>query len=162
MSAVVSGSPAVGVLHIEQEVTIEAPPERVFDALTKDVSAWWGEPHMYDEARAKDIRLNPVLGGEFYEDWGGGEGATYATVTLVRRPERLRMSGAMGMSGAVAGIIDIQLTPHGRGTVVRLAHRAVGEVTDETRAGYSRGWAVLMQERLKGYVERGVRSGLKR
>jgi hypothetical protein len=68
----------------------------------------------------------------------------------------------MGMSGAVAGIIDIQLTPQGRGTVVRLTHRAVGEVTDETRSGYTRGWSVLLQERLKSYVERGLRSGLKR
>jgi uncharacterized protein YndB with AHSA1/START domain len=162
MSAVGGGSPAVGVLHIEQEVTIDAPPERVFEALTRDVAAWWGEPHMYDEARARDIRLEPVLGGGFYEDWGGGEGATYATVTLVRRPERLRMSGAMGMAGAVAGIIDIRLAPQGRGTVLRLTHRAVGEVTEETRASYTRGWTALLQERLKAYVERGVRSGLKR
>jgi hypothetical protein len=72
------------------------------------------------------------------------------------------MSGGMGMSGAVAGVIDIRLTPQGRGTVVRLTHRAVGEVTDETRSGYSRGWGVLLQERLKSYVERGLRSGLKR
>jgi uncharacterized protein YndB with AHSA1/START domain len=152
----------VGVLQLEQEVVVDAPPERVFDALTKDVSAWWGEPHMYDEARARDIRLDPVVGGHFYEDWGHGEGALYATVTLLRRPERLRMSGSMGMSGAVAGVIDFRLTPQGKSTVLRFSHRAVGEVTEETRTGYREGWRVLLTERLKAFVERGVRSGLKR
>ncbi|HEY6102006.1 MAG TPA: SRPBCC domain-containing protein, partial [bacterium] len=75
---------------------------------------------------------------------------------------RLRMSGSMGMSGAVAGVIDIRLTPQGTSTVLRLSHRAVGEVTEETRTGYRDGWKVLLTERLKAYVERGVRSGLKR
>jgi len=162
MTPAVEESPSVGILHLEQEVTIDAPPERVFEALTTEVSAWWGEPHMYDEARARDIRLDPVVGGEFYEDWGGGEGAVYATVTLLRRPERLRMAGSMGMSGAVAGVIDIRLTPQGKSTVLHLSHRAVGEVTDETRKGYGNGWRVLLTERLKAYVERGIRSGLKR
>ena len=162
MASTVEESPSVGILRLEQEVTIDAPPERVFDALTKDVSSWWGEPHMYDEARARDIRLEPVVGGDCYEDWGDGEGAVYATVTLLRRPERLRMSGSMGMSGAVAGVIDIRLSPQGKSTVLRLSHRAVGEVTEETRTGYRNGWKVLLTERLKAYVERGVRSGLKR
>ena len=162
MSASVDHTPSLGVFHIEQEVTIDAPPDRVFDALTKDVSAWWGEPHMYDKSRARDIRLEPMLGGEFYEDWGNGEGANYATVTLLRRPERLRMSGGMGMSGAVTGVIDIRLTPRGNSTILHLSHRAVGEVTEQTRASYHNGWKVLLSERLKAFVERGERTGLRR
>jgi uncharacterized protein YndB with AHSA1/START domain len=156
------GAVRVSVLQIDEEVMIDAPPERVFDALTTDVSAWWGEPHMYDEARARDIRLEPVLGGEFYEDWGNGEGAVYATVTLLHRPEHLRLSGPMGMSGAVAAVIDFRLYALGRRTTLRLSHRAVGEIPEETQAGYRDGWRTLLAERLKGYVERGIRSGLKR
>ena len=111
---------------------------------------------------SRDIRLEPMLGGEFYEDWGNGEGATYATVTLLRRPERLRMSGSMGMSGAVGGVIDIRLTPRGNSTILHLSHRAVGEVTEQTRASYHNGWKVLLSERLKAFVERGERTGLRR
>ncbi|HLA25100.1 MAG TPA: hypothetical protein VJ206_06880 [bacterium] len=102
---------------------------------------------------SRDIRLEPMLGGEF---------STYATVTLLRRPERLRMSGGMGMSGAVAGVIDIRLTLRRKSTILHLSHRAVGEVTEETRAGYDTGWKVLLAERLKAYVERGQRTGLRR
>lgn len=32
----------VRAVQIEQEVTIAAPPARVYDALTKEVSAWRG------------------------------------------------------------------------------------------------------------------------
>jgi len=151
----------VRAFQIEQEVTIAAPPARVFDALTKEVSAWWGRPHMYAED-ARDIILEPRVGGRFYEDWGNGEGALYAIVTIARRPEWLRMSGSMGMRGAVAGVIEITLTPKGAGTVVRLSHRVVGEVTEETESGYREGWRGLFAERLKAFVEKGVRSGLKR
>lgn len=127
----------VRAFQIEQEVTINAPP-------------------------AREIILEPRVGGRFFEDWGGGEGALYATVTIARRPERLRMNGSMGMGGAVAGVIDLTLTPRAGATVLRLSHRAVGEVTEETESGYRDGWRALMTERLKAYVERGVRSGLKR
>lgn len=151
----------VRAVQIEQEVTIAAPPARVYDALTKEVSAWWGLPHMYAED-ARDIILEPRVGGRFFEDWGNGEGALYAIVTIARRPERLRMSGSMGMRGAVAGVIEVTLTPKGAGTVVRLSHRVVGEVTEETESGYRDGWRGLFAERLKAYVERGVRSGLRR
>jgi len=151
----------VRAFHIEQEVTIAASPVRVFDALTTDVAAWWGMPHMYAED-ARDIVLEPRVGGRFYEDWGNGEGALYATVAIARRPERLRLVGSMGMRGAVAGVIEITLAPQGPGTTLRLSHRAVGEVTEETETGYRDGWRGLLAERLKNYVERGVRSGLKR
>lgn len=151
----------VRAFQIEQEVTIDAPAARVYDALTGEVAAWWGLPHMYAED-ARDIILEPRVGGRFYEDWGNGEGALYATVTIARRPERLRLSGSMGMRGAVAGVIEVTLTPKGGATVLRMSHRAVGEVTGETESGYRDGWRTLLTERLKAYVERGVRSGLRR
>jgi DNA-binding transcriptional ArsR family regulator len=42
MSEQAAALSSVGFLHIEQEITIEASPSRVFEALTNDISAWWG------------------------------------------------------------------------------------------------------------------------
>jgi len=151
----------VGAFRVEQEVTIQGSPARVFDALTKEVSAWWGMPHMYSE-EARDIILEPNVGGRLFEDWGNGEGVLYATVTIARRPEWLRLTGPIGIRGAVAGVVDIMLEPKGQATVVRLSHRVVGEVTGETEASYDREWKSLLGERLKPFVERGERTGLKR
>lgn len=148
-------------IHIEQEVTIAARPERVFKALTREVAAWWGAPYLYSEA-AKNIILEPKLGGRFYEDWGDDEGVLYATVTGIKRAERLELTGPMGMGGAVQGFISIQLEPKEAATVVRLSHRATGEVTAETKANYGQGWQDLLGMRLKTFVETGQRHGLKR
>ena len=148
-------------IHIEQEVTIAAPPERVFEALTSEVAAWWGAPYLYSEA-AQNIILEPKLGGRFYEDWGDDEGILYATVTGIKRAERLELTGPMGMGGAVQGFISIQLEPKEAVTVVRLSHRATGEVTAETKANYGQGWQDLLEVRLKAFVETGQRHGLKR
>jgi len=116
---------------------------------------------MYSE-EARDIILEPNVGGRLFEDWGDGEGVLYATVTIARRPEWLRLSGPIGIRGAVAGVVDIMLEPKGQETVVRLSHWVVGEVTNETEASYDRGWKALLGERLKPFVERGERTGLKR
>src|SRR3990170_200696 len=59
---------ATNVIHIEQEITIEAVPERVFEALTQEVSAWWGMPYL-QSATAEALVLEPQVGGRFYEVW---------------------------------------------------------------------------------------------
>jgi hypothetical protein len=92
------------------------------------------------------VHLEPRVGGRFWEDWGGGDGALYATVTGIRRPEQLTCTGPMGMSGPVAGVFAMSLSEPRRATLVRLSHHAVGTINDETRAAY--------EHRLGGGVRR--------
>ncbi|MFN8454473.1 MAG: helix-turn-helix domain-containing protein [Anaerolineae bacterium] len=148
-------------IHIEQEVTITASPERVFEALTRDVAAWWGTPYLMAEA-AQDIIFEPKLGGRFYEVWGEHEGVLYATVTGLKQAERLELTGPMGMGGAVHGLFSFELAPQAQGTLLRLSHKAFGEVTEETKANYSQGWQDLLGVRLKAFVETGERLGIRK
>jgi DNA-binding transcriptional ArsR family regulator/uncharacterized protein YndB with AHSA1/START domain len=149
----------VGSMHVEQEVTIEASPERVFDALTNELPAWWGAPYLVSQA-AKALVLEPKIGGRFYEDWGDGQGAQWAMVTSIKRNERLELTGPIGMGGVVQGVVCFELEAKGNATVVKLSHRAIGEVTEQSQAGYASGWQDLIGTRLKAFVERGVRYGL--
>lgn len=151
----------LNAVSIEAEVHIDAPPERVFEGLVTDISAWWGPAHVFSP-EARDVVLEPRLGGRFYEDWGEGEGVLYATVTRIRRPAELGLNGPLGMRGAVVGRVMITLERQGTTTVVRLSHRVVGEVTEKTRQAYDSGWQTLLGQGLKPYVERGERTGLKR
>jgi DNA-binding transcriptional ArsR family regulator/uncharacterized protein YndB with AHSA1/START domain len=131
-----TGATAIGEsLDVEQEVVVDAPRERVFDALCR-MGEWW--PHTFREGAS--VHLEPQVGGRFWEDWGDGDGALYATVTGIRRPERLACSGPMGMSGPVAGVFALDLEERPDGTLVRLSHHAVGPIDDDTRASYERGW----------------------
>ena len=162
-----SAAPALNAIQIEQEVRIEAPPNRVFEALTQDVAAWWGAPYLHNQ-QATDIVLEPRVGGRMFEVWGEGkgkqedEGALWAVVTAIERNKQLTLSGPMGMSGAVSGSIAYVLEPAGKSaTTLKLSHRAIGEVTEEARQNYTFGWTDLLATRLKQFVESGKRAGVK-
>ncbi|HEX8003664.1 MAG TPA: metalloregulator ArsR/SmtB family transcription factor [Mycobacteriales bacterium] len=127
-------------LDVANEVAIDAPPERVFDALTR-MGEWW--PHRFREGAA--VVLEPRVGGRFYEDWGGGDGALYATVQRLERPSRIEMVGPMGMPGPVTAVWSMTLTPTGSGTTLGLSHRAFGDIDEETRAGYTAGWGEVVE-----------------
>jgi uncharacterized protein YndB with AHSA1/START domain len=153
--------PASGIIRIEQQVTIDAPPARVFEALTKQISAWWGHPYLVGEG-ARDLIVEPKVGGRVYEDWGNRAGALWGTVTGLRKPEHLEWTGRLGMSGAVLGVVAYNLEPKGKGTLLKLSHRAAGEVTPDTERNYGGGWQDLLGTRLRAFVERGERQGLRK
>jgi DNA-binding transcriptional ArsR family regulator len=130
------GAGMTTTLDVEQEVVVAAPREKVFDALCR-MGEWW--PHAFREGAA--VHLEPRVGGRFWEDWGDGDGALYATVTGIRRPEVLTCSGPMGMRTPVTGVFSMELEDRPDGTLVRLSHHAVGPIDDETRAAYEAGWS---------------------
>ena len=150
---------AIGTLHIEQEVTVAATPERVFAALTKDIAAWWGAPYLISDM-AKALVLEPRPGGRFYEDWGEGQGGLWATVTSLKNNEYIELNGPLGMQGIVQGVIRFELTARDNTTIVKLSHRAMGEISEQNQANYTAGWQDLLETRLRAYVERGVHYGL--
>ena len=144
-------------IEIEQEVLIEAEPGRVFDALTTGVDAWWSNGKFKPNST---FHLEPRVGGKFSEHVGdAGEGSLFATVTLLKRDERLVLSGPMGVDRAVIGVVRFDLEAKDGATLVKLAHQMIGDVDEDTRTSYTQGWSVLRQN-LKTFVEtgRGYRS----
>ena len=149
----------VNVMHIEQEVTINAPASKVFGAIINDFAGWWGAPYLISQ-QAENIVLEPKLGGRLYESWGGAQGALWATVTRIKDGETLELTGPMGMSGAVHSVTTFTLVSVDKATLVRLSQRVVGEVSESLQQGYTQGWGDLLGVRLKAYVETGKRYGL--
>jgi DNA-binding transcriptional ArsR family regulator/uncharacterized protein YndB with AHSA1/START domain len=145
-------------VSIDLELTIAAGPEPVFEALTRNVSAWWGPPYLHGDAT--DLVLEPRIGGRFYEVWGEDEGVLWATVTSLRRPRELRLVGPIGMPEPTHGVVTFQLEPREDATIVRLRHEAFGKIGAQTRASYEAGWKDLLDIRLRALVERGVRHGI--
>jgi uncharacterized protein YndB with AHSA1/START domain len=151
---------ALGNLVVEQDILIRASRAKVFEALTGDLSAWWGRPYIQDLSRARSVVLEPRLGGHFLEKWSDEEGAIWCTVTNLKRNERLILQGSMAMGGAVFGVIRFDLEDAPAGTRLKLSHRAIGEVNPELQQNYHGGWEDLLQRRLRAWVERGERMGL--
>lgn len=131
----VEGAGMNGTLDIANEVTIAAPREKVYDALLR-MGGWW--PHRFRDGVG--VVLEPFVGGRFYEDWGDGQGALYGTIARLSRPAHLSVSGPMGMGGPVVGLWSFDLEEDGEGTVLKYAHRGFGDISEETRQGYTEGW----------------------
>lgn len=150
-------------MQVEQEVNINASAERVFAALTHDVSAWWGAPYLLT-ASPQAIILEPQVGGRLYEESGSGDGALWATVTSIKKNEHLVLTGPIGMSGALHSVVTFSLEPknEGEATLLKLSHQAIGQLGDDTQSNYDAGWQDLLGARLKAFVEKGERHGLNR
>jgi uncharacterized protein YndB with AHSA1/START domain len=85
------------------EYEIAAPVDRVFTAITEEIGKWWTHSFRAE----KKVVLEAHVGGRFYEDWGNGTGALYATVTYLEPGCKMCLTGPMGMSGVVACAMDI-------------------------------------------------------
>src|SRR5688500_14554514 len=83
----VEGTGMNGTLDVATDVTIDAPPSRVWDAITR-MGGWW--PHRF--RAGSGVVLEPYVGGRFYEDWGDGAGALYGTVARWDAGARLDVS----------------------------------------------------------------------
>jgi DNA-binding transcriptional ArsR family regulator/uncharacterized protein YndB with AHSA1/START domain len=151
---------AARAIHVVQEVPVSASPEAVFKALTDGIGEWWGAPYLYDQ-ESTDIVVESKLGGHCREVTSEGGGAVWATVIEYRPNKVLEMSGLIGMSGAVAGLVRFEIEPTDGGSLLKLDHRAVGDIEEKTAEMYQGGWADLLGTRLKAYVERGERMGVR-
>ena len=145
------------VVAFEAEVRIAASPVVVWEAMTSGIGSWW--PHTFADAPHR-IVLEPEIGGRFYEqfDESGAAGALYAHVTYIEPEKTLRISGPMGMRGAVLYVKTYRLEPFDGGTVVRTSAQAMGAMDDETVEGYRVGGIELL-EALKASVESAVVAG---
>jgi DNA-binding transcriptional ArsR family regulator/uncharacterized protein YndB with AHSA1/START domain len=144
-----------GFSHVLQ-VFIDAPPWRVFDALTVNVASWWGAPHLL-AADATNLVLEPQPGGRFYEEWGHRQGALRGLVAAIKQDERLELTGAV--FGAGDSVLGFVLERREGGTLVTASHTSAGA----TSGSRTRAIAVLedlVRARLKPFVEQGTRSGV--
>ncbi len=140
------------MVQIEQEVRIAATPDRVFAALI-DPDAWWSVRYA-----GAVVSFESRLGGQFIQRFNDTDyGVLWAIVTCYDPGKKLSLDGTLNMPGAVAGVVNYEIEPHTNGTLLKLQHYAVGPIEESTRAMYDTGWQELLRDRLKAYVERGVR-----
>jgi uncharacterized protein YndB with AHSA1/START domain len=152
------------IIRIALEILIEAEPYQIFNALTTGTAIWWATPYL-QRKDARDLVMEPKVGGRFYERWSlshsDTKGALHATVTAIDPPTLLRLQGPFGMTERAAwATLTIQLTSIPQGTHVHFSYHAFGELDDALEVEYNRGWNDLLG-RLKFYVEEGKSQGIK-
>ncbi len=131
-------------------VFVDAVPWKVFDALTVNVAAWWGPPHLRS-ADASNLVVEPQPGGRFYEEWGHRQGALRGIVGAIRQDERLELAGPI-FDEAADSRVCFRLEPREGGTLLTVsAENVPPDSVDD-----------LFRGRLKAFVEKGERRGVVR
>jgi uncharacterized protein YndB with AHSA1/START domain len=135
---------------IEIAKIIEAPPERVFQALTNaaELSRWW-------TTRAES---DPRTGGAFSYTWEfeqdtGRDHTREGEYLDVTPNERVSYDWPMPLGDTV---VDFRLEPSGEATELKLIHSGwgPGSAWDESTEMHRQGWSFFL-DNLKAYLERG-------
>lgn len=153
------------------ETEIEAPPERVFVALTdlKQLVAWWGQEPSVDIAK---FEMDARPGGRWHFRWKPAPGADHGAVG-----EQLRRNGAQEFEAhgeileyvpprllvwswtanwhehpTQPTVVRWDLTPIPTGTHVRVTH-SVLKNEPISRKDYGSGWMGVLRL-LKSFVEK--------
>ncbi len=143
------------------EVPIEASPERVWQALVGETSAWWHRD-FYTGPEPRGFHIEEQLGGRMYEDWGDGAGLIWAIVNGLRAPHFLQAVGDSSKSfgGPHRSVMTWTLEKGAENpgtTLLRLEHSVFGHVSKETEQSLESGWLLLVRDCLKPYAETGER-----
>lgn len=143
-----------GVRVIELEIAIKAPIARVWKALVHETSTWWLRD-FYTDASAKRFVIEPVLGGKMFEDWGNGEGLVWATVTAVKSPTMLELSGVSSPAwgGPNTHYHSFRLESQGTGTLLRFTDAIHGRADDGLAESLREGWKMLLDGALRAHCE---------
>ena len=121
---------AAEVLHqsesgfaVRDEVTISAPADQVWTALTDRIGSWWHPDHTYT-GDAGNLSIDPSPGGCFCEALPGG-GVQHLEVVYADEARLLRLSGGLGPLQEIgaSGTLALTLT--------------ASETGESTRASYS-------------------------
>ena len=146
----------IGSVEANVEVTMHAPQKRVWEALVNETTNWWPRTFWSSE-RTKRFVIEPRLGGRVFEDFGGGEGATWYTVVGIESPNLLLLVGHMGppFGGPLATLLRLALSPIlPNETKLEITDAAFGQVAEcDTESG----WREVFGDNLRPYVEAAPR-----
>jgi len=144
---------------VVSEITIAAPPERVFQAITdpKQVMHWWTSP----DCQIENFEMDPKVGGR----WRYNTKETRMNVNGVAKfycggevleydPPRSLAYTWMANWHEEPGqrtVVRWELTPQGSGTRVKITHSGLTKLPS-SRKDYSGGWTGVVRS-LKEFIE---------
>lgn len=139
------------VHRLEQEHCFDAPPQRVFEALTREIGQWWWRG---EDGKGPPAVIEPFVGGRMYHDGGQGKGHLYGHIAEFEPPSRLKITGDFCNRQACYNVVTIRLEARdGGGTTLRLTHQAAGEADDAFMASFDEGWGWGFKA-LRSHLER--------
>lgn len=144
-----------GGFHVQQSLSIQAPPSRTYAALL-DVGRWWSSEHTYS-GESGNLSIDPRPGGCFCERLANGGGVQHMTVAWVQPDSILRLLGGLGplQGEGVSGALTFTIEPAEANSRLRLEY-VVGGYSPKGLERYAPMVDQVLAEqmaRLKLYIE---------
>ena len=127
------------ILHIQNQIDIDAPLDVAFEAMLEQLGPANNTPH-----GPMPMKLEAWPGGRWYRDLGKNSGHFWGHVQVIKPPTLLEVSGPLFMSYPAISHVQYRLTSQGQGTRLTLIHRAIGEIAPEHREGVAQGWGHML------------------
>jgi uncharacterized protein YndB with AHSA1/START domain len=136
---------------VKKRVTVKAPPKKAFEVFTAGFSSWWPSGHKIGAAPWKETRIEPHVGGRWYEVGTDGSECEWGEVLTWEPPHRLvlawRISLQWQYDPELLTEVDIRFTPTADGgTLVELEHRKLENMGPGAAEvfGAETGWSGLL------------------
>jgi uncharacterized protein YndB with AHSA1/START domain len=150
---------APGGFTLKLTLPIQAPPDRVYQTLVRNIGEWWDSEHTLS-GDAHNLSIEEKAMGCFCEKLPGAGGARHMEVVNFSPGKKLVMLGGLGplQSLATTGSLTVLLAPDGNGAKMDVTYTVGGYLAGGLNALAAPVDAVLMQQftRLKNYVEHGA------
>lgn len=149
--AMVEGSQAA---RYEFEIQISAPRDRVWKALTEQVTSWW-LPDFQMLGPDSVITLEPHAGGRLYEECGDASLLWYHVIAI-SKGKSLSLAGfcTQDFGGPCTTLLCVKLDEVGGVTTVSVSDGLFGRVSDKQIQSLQSGWKQLFTDGLKAVVEK--------
>lgn len=138
-------------VRIEAEIQIDAPIEKVFEAITTGMDDWW--PHRTDEKAKIVFETKP--GGLIYEDHGKDGYIAYGTLAGYRPPHEIVSLDLAGWGEGAYNSRNIErLEPDGQDeTIYKKTLILWGDVAEEIAEMFDGGVPTILKA-VKEHVEK--------
>ncbi|MGO1074328.1 SRPBCC family protein [Inquilinus sp. CA228] len=141
---------------IQAGITVDAPPERAFEAFTAELGRWWPLAYTYAQAELDTAVIEPKPGGLWFERDRAGQETAWGEVRAYEPPSRLVLSFAVSPDRAPepeerASEVEIHFLAEGSGTRIELEHRDFerhGDGAGRLREGMASpgGWPLILAD----------------
>jgi uncharacterized protein YndB with AHSA1/START domain len=141
----VSIDPRLNAIH--ESVVVDCSPEDAFAYFTTRMGEWWPlDKASYGGDRAKDIFLEPRVGGRFFERFVDGDTLQVGSVVACSPPDRIVFTWhSADWDGETE--VEVTFAPVAGSTRVALEHRGferVGRLGPDVADKFRGGWPGVM------------------
>ena len=141
---------------IQAEVHIDAPPGRVFQALTdpRQLMQWWGQRGIYHHTDWKgDVRPGGAWRSDGVSDTDGSPYHVGGEYVEVDPPRLISYTWIASWSGPLQTLVRWELEAAPGGTMVRMRHSGFAGATAAVQ-GHYQGWLRVIAW-MQAFVEKG-------